>query len=657
MDNIVNVLSKKLSLHSDDMANAGEYLMQQLDGIEDADVLEDILLTILMHHRRWNDNGSNFNQDYRRRLIRWFTDKEGISPVLQAGVTELMVYDSQLLSQSVIDLKQLENRQKPSAPCTERQELKLWLIKPELEKERGHAITSVMERKEKLYRCMEYLHFFRERIAEITFKSRIPAEKALSALIQENIFSSAKSAQYGFLLKHYTDLEIAALNLYFYMHENDIKSDNIKVCFLQCLSGITETEELDEFKLSMIKKTIEGSFNRYITNYKKCSTWFRHKLMCDTDTEEEFHVIFQSDEEYRKFYNAMKPVVDFRHTGYLRFDPLLPENRKKWEIIQYRDRMHLLDYRAGAFLTHDPHAVYSREQQKQIEGLHGLAKELYSERESPGSQITLPEFLAGSIPHALTVFLQAGLETMLTPIKNVRNWYDSLEPACQYLYALKLWRETRQTSHSVFFGWGQPVCQKAHSLLHTAAQNPYLTDDEKKQFFFMVQDAVWIGWRDQYPDFLYGLLTLHKDLAARFLDEKDLAEIAKELCRDRPDLLLKLADYLMSREEMDAYIRLEERKKEETKKEKELIEFQKDVKDAIHDLIDSGNTWKIGFLADDCLNEAITKIAVRNEVEKWDGENISQLIYTLAKITSKTKIHSVLLQAVQDVCSRQKGIA
>ena len=111
MENIVKTLLERLSFYSNDNANAGEYLTQHLDEVKDTDTLEDILLTILMQRQRWNDNGSNYNQDYRRRLIQWFTGNERLSPVLQAGVTKLMEYDSELFPASVIKLEKLENRQ------------------------------------------------------------------------------------------------------------------------------------------------------------------------------------------------------------------------------------------------------------------------------------------------------------------------------------------------------------------------------------------------------------------------------------------------------------------------------------------------------------------------------------------------------------------
>ncbi|MDY2661002.1 MAG: hypothetical protein SOV82_14650, partial [[Ruminococcus] gnavus] len=94
------------------------------------------------------------------------------------------------------------------------------------------------------------------------------------------------------------------------------------------------------------------------------------------------------------------------------------------------------------------------------------------------------------------------------------------------------------------------------------------------------------------------------------------------------------------------------------KKEKEeLFKFQRDVKIAMKELIFNGNYWKIGYLSDNCLNEMLTKIAIRNEVEQWDGTNISSLIYKLAYITSETKCHSVLLQTIQNFCNRQEDMA
>lgn len=666
MENIVKDLLEKLSFYYNDKANAGEYLTQHLDEVKDTDTLEDILLTILMYCRKWSDNGSNFNQDYRQRLIQWFTRKEYLSPVLQAGVTKLMEYDSKLPI-PVIDLERLESRQKkqkqdPLPACTEKQELKLWLVEPEMVRGRGTALASVTEQKEKLYQYLEYLHFFRDRITDITAQSgrkcTLP-EKTLSDLIQKNIFASAKSTQYQFLQAHYTEMEIAAFNLYFYEYAEDIKRDNIKVRFLRCLSEITEAEELDAFKLSMIKTILSSSFSRNVANYKKCEAYFRSELPVEPSMKEEFHTIFQSDEAYRDFYESVKTVVNFEYRGYLRFDPLLPGNRGKWEMIQNKDKIDLLEYRAKTFLLHDPHARYSEEQQKQIEILHELAKDLFEELKSPNSDATLPEFLiCNQADSALTVFLQAELETMLTSIKDVRIWYDELEPPYQYLYQLKLWQGIGEINTALLLGWNaRETSGKSCSLLNTVGANPYLSDDEKQQYFYMVQEAVWKDRRDYYPDFLYHLLAVHEELAMRFLNKETLTEIAKELCHEHPTLIKKLANYLMSQDERDIYLKEELKRQEEKKEKEELFKFQRDVKIAMKELIFNGNYWKIGYLSDNCLNEMLTKIAIRNEVEQWDGTNISSLIYKLAYITSETKCHSVLLQTIQNFCNRQEDMA
>lgn len=58
-------------------------------------------------------------------------------------------------------------------------------------------------------------------------------------------------------------------------------------------------------------------------------------------------------------------------------------------------------------------------------------------------------------------------------------------------------------------------------------------------------------------------------------------------------------------------------------------------------------------LSDTCLHEALTEIALRNMIEKWDGKNISLLIYKLAGITSKTECHSILLRTIQNLCIGQ----
>ena len=173
----------------------------------------------------------------------------------------------------------------------------------------------------------------------------------------------------------------------------------------------------------------------------------------------------------------------------------------------------------------------------------------------------------------------------------------------------------------------------------------------------MVQEAVWKDRREYYPDFLYHLLAVHEELAMRFLNKETLTEIAKELCHEHPALIKKLANYLMSQDERDIYLKEELKRQEEKKEKEELFKFQRDVKIAMKELIFNGNYWKIGYLSDNCLNEMLTKIAIRNEVEQWDGTNISSLIYKLAYITSETKCHSVLLQTIQNFCNRQEDMA
>lgn len=662
MENIVKTLLEKLSFYSNDNANAGEYLTQHLDEVKDTDTLEDILLTILMQRQRWNDNGSNYNQDYRRRLIQWFTGNERLSPVLQAGVTKLMEYDSELFPASVIKLEKLENRQKTqksaSIPaCTEKQKLKLWLIDPEAFQERNAVLTLVMEQKKKFHLYTEYLRLFRERIVDIakSYSRKYAAEKALADLIQKNIFTSTKSAQYKFLLEHYTEMDIAALNFYFYEYSNDIKKDNIKVRFLQCLCNIKEAEELDEFKLSMIKEVMSSSFSRYVASCKTCQQYFEMKTFEKPGIEDGFHTIFQSDEAYQKFYGAMKPIANFKHHGYLRFDPLLPENHGKWNVIEPKAKINLLEYRAGALLSKDPHARYSEEQKKQVETLHGLAKELFEKLSDPKNNATLPEFLRCNLAHnLLTAFIQAGLETVLEPINEVRLWYDDLEPQYQYLYQLKLWRETGKIDGIQLLGWSNGNTRTcACSLLDQMVKNPYLTDDEKQLYFCMVQETIWKDRIEHYPGFLYDMMITHKELAMRFLNKEERTEVAKELCHDHPSLLKSLADYLMSQEERDNYLKQEEKRQEEEKKRQKLFRFQKEARYALNDLIFHDSNWKIMSLSDTCLHEALTEIALRNMIEKWDGKNISLLIYKLAGITSKTECHSILLRTIQNLCIGQ----
>lgn len=667
MENIVKTLLEKLSFYSNDNANAGEYLTQHLDKVKDTDTLEDILLTILMRHGRWNDNGSNYNQDYRRRLIQWFVGSEHQSPVLQAGVTKLMEYDSELFPESVVDSEKLENRQNTqkseSFPtCTKQQKLKLWLVDPDAYGERNTVLTSIIEQKERFHSYLEYLRFFRERIVDIVKRDSrkcVVSEKVLADLIQKNIFASTKSAQYKFLLDHYTEMDIAALNLYFYEYIDDIKRDNIKVRFLQCLCGITEEEDLDEFKLSMIKEVISSSFSRYVASCKNCQGYFQIELNTNQNSADEFHIIFQSDAVYQKYYEAVKPIADFRYRGYLRFDPLLPENRGKWNVIESKAKIDLLEYRAGSFLLKDPHAKYSEEQKKQVKTLHGLAKTLFEQLTDSKNDTALPKFLISNLAgNALTVFMQAGLETILEPIDNVRGWYDDLEPQHQYLYQLKLWKELDEINTAHLLGWRNSDTQaNACFLLNQIVKNLYLTNDEKQQYFCMVQEAIWKDRREQYPGFLYHLLTVHKDLVTRFLNKEEQTEIAKELSYNHPAFIYKLADYLMSQEEHDCYLKQEQKRQEEKKKREELFKFQKEITTVIKEVIFSNSYWRLSHLSDNCLCEPLTMIAIKNEVEQWDGKNISSLIGKLANITSQTQCHSILLQTIQDLRGHDDWIA
>lgn len=654
-----------IALNQYSIRNEGEMLIQNQEQFAETEDLENLILVLLQRSSLWH-SGRSFNYDYRTRILNWLQKHENDSVVVYAGLTRLMEIDASDQDPVVTNeslAKRIPIRDKVDlSKVSEEDEMKLWLVDPEFIRENSTRFSSFVTDRSKFIKFSEFLTDFKHSVygSMSKGKKKLRTEKAIFDLMENNLTES--TASFRFLRQYYTELEIAAFNVRLYYDTTDIRSDNIKVRFLNYLCNITENEIMDEFMVSVIQRVVSEKFTRNVDGVTDCKAYFM-QLIHDRWWND-YHPVYTDIDSYLSLYYTIESSLDFRFDGFLAFNPLKPEYEARFYAISKKHRMDLLFRNIEEMYKKNPKERYSEEQMIKIRKLYEKMVETCWDKRDQNGKVTDIDLFTVLYEEGETNVTNALIQCGFIDLNRVAaekdiSWFlRNVDRARLVLFTIEFWKtsgillECLLSMICLYEKYGS--CQGMDEL-RGIMKNNILTDDEKHTFFSMYLECVWKYKKDRYRAVVENILTENESVARFFMTEEEMQGAIKAMyprIESTPQVLVR---YILNSAEYMQYQK-ERQQEEETEEElRRLKNLQAYMRNALKDLTGSAytNRYTISHNVRECvskcdvLRQPFTKIALRYIKESSQGVSISEIVNRMSLVTCDTGCDDMLLEELQ----------
>ena len=505
--------------------SAGEFMETLRSRDLETEELEALAVTLVAYNNLWQSN-TRFNDDYRSRILKWFMDKAGASPVMRIACANLSRHDDMLTEaafgtlcdEAALDRIKAEAAADVAAAGDPAQTWIAWVAGIELYAPLAGLIEEFLSDKELVIIHEWYLHLAAHSRAFRTKPSG--AKKMFSAfymLSRKNVTEAVPafktvSAVFG-------KLGTMALNLLFIEETSErTVQDNISKNILSAAAKLGETDDFTVLEARGIRSVLENRFSRKVDGDVSTVAYFKQRACI---IGEAYCPVFSDDRKWKLLYWAVGNRLSFFNAGYLAFDPLDEGNRVKWDTLSQQHKLQLLDYACSKLYRYDLNEPYPDAWRESIRTAVRLFNEIGQAQKEP--QDAYQVVMLNSLHGAINALIQAGL--MEVPDTKTRFW-----PAqCHTLMFQYMLLSREQFGKTPL--WFKEKCDcllGAQSTLQSLAELSCAAE-EKGRILLAVLETVWENMAPEYYRVLMSLFSCHPDMLGLVLTKAELAELASTM--------------------------------------------------------------------------------------------------------------------------------
>ncbi len=564
--------------------SAGEFMESLRSKNLETEELEALAATLVAYVKLWWYN-SNFNDDYRQRILKWFMDKAGTSPVIRAACAKLSWNDDMLTAaafgvscdEDALERIQTEAAADSAAAGDPAKAFIAWVAGVGQYTPIAELIEEFLSDKELVTIHEWYLHLAAYSRAFCTKPSG--AKKMFSAfymLSRKNVTEAVPA--FKTLSAVYGKLGTMALNLLF-MEETSERAvrDNISKNILNAAAELKEADDFTALEARGVRAVLETQFSRKVDGDVSTTPYFKQRACFGSGT---YQPIFKDDRRWKLLYWAVGSQLTFYNAGYLAFDPLDEGNRAKWDTLAKDHKLQLLDYACSKLYQPNLRISYPDEWRESIKTVVHLLNEIGQAQQEPQDvcQLVMKHSLYG----AANALIQAGF--MDVPDTKAHFW-PAQNDTLMFQYMLKFKDQYGKTPL-----WFLEKCDNASNAKSTLQRLAELTlpREEKSLIFLGVLDTVWENMAVEYSGIVMWLLSMHPEMLNLVLTKAEVAELAstmlhcQNLSEQEQEILLR---YVLGEDAWKQRRHETELKAEEQKKLKALQDFQVDLQDYLKEIM------------------------------------------------------------------------
>lgn len=505
--------------------SAGEFMETLRSRDLETEELEALAVTLVAYNNLWQSN-TRFNDDYRSRILKWFMDRAGASPVMRIACANLSRHEDMLTEaafgtlydEAALDRIKAEAAADVAAAGDPAKAWTAWVAGIELYAPLAGLIEEFLSDKELVIFYEWYLHLAAHSWAFRTKPSG--AKKMFSAfymLSRKNVTEAVPafktvSAVFG-------KLGTMALNLLFIEETSErTVQDNISKNILSAAAKLEETDDFTVLEARGIRSVLENRFSRKVDGDVSTVAYFRQRACINGGA---YYPIFSDDRKWKLLYWAVGNRLSFFNAGYLAFDPLDEGNRVKWDTLSQQHKLQLLDYACSKLYRYDLNEPYPDAWRESIRTAVRLFNEIGQAQKEP--QDAYQVVMLNSLHGAINALIQAGL--MEVPDTKTRFW-----PAqCHTLMFQYMLLSREQFGKTPL--WFKEKCDcllGAQSTLQSLAELS-CTAEEKGRILLAVLETAWENMAPEYYRVLMSLFSRHPDMLGLVLTKAELAELASTM--------------------------------------------------------------------------------------------------------------------------------
>lgn len=505
--------------------SAGEFMETLRSENLETEELEALAVTLVAYENVWRTN-SQFNDDYRSRILKWFMDQAGTSPVIRIACVNLSRHEYMLTGaafgtphdENALDQIKSEAAAELTAAGDPVKALIAWVAGVGQYTPLAELIEEFLSDKELATTHEWYLHLAAYAWAFRTKPSG--AKKMFSAfymLSRKNVTESVSAFKTASTV--YGKLGTMALNLLF-MEETSERTvrDNISKNILNAVAELKETDDFTALEARGVRSVLETQFSRKVDGDVSTAAYFKQRACFGSGS---YQPIFTDDRKWKLLYWAVGNKLTFYNAGYLAFDPLDEGNRVKWDTLSKEHKLQLLDYACSKLYRYDLNEPYPDAWRESVRTAVRLFNEVGQAQKEP--QDAYQVVMRNSLYGAINALIQAGL--MEAPDTKARFWPAQCH-TLMFQYMLQFREQFGKTPL-----WFKEKCDcllGAQSTLQSLAELS-CTAEEKGRILLAVLETVWENMAPEYYRVLMSLFSRHPDMLGLVLTKAELAELASTM--------------------------------------------------------------------------------------------------------------------------------